>query len=82
MHPTHYQLPRSGRNVDPSSEKYKEAEKLIWELRANGKNGSKDVQPGTFGELLRQGTVHLRADAKGCGEDAHPAAQHNIEERG
>ncbi|OGM42780.1 hypothetical protein ABOM_009019 [Aspergillus bombycis] len=78
------QLPHSGPTVDQSSEKYKEAEKLIWELLASAsmwkvahapglarsvylgglldqpEHEGKEAQPGTFGELLRQGTVRLR----------------------
>lgn len=82
------QLQHSDPNLDRSSEKFKVAEKIIWELLANAsmwkvghahglahsiylgslldqpENEGKDSQPGTFGELLRQGTVHRRHTRK------------------
>ncbi|KAJ5156812.1 hypothetical protein N7492_009615 [Penicillium capsulatum] len=78
------QLPRSFSQTDPSSEKLKYAEKLIWEQLANAsmwkvthahdltysvhlgtlldmpENEGKDAAPGTFGELLRYGSVNLQ----------------------
>ncbi|KAJ5273077.1 hypothetical protein N7478_008202 [Penicillium angulare] len=77
-------LPYSGPDADPTSEKYKDAEDMIWDLLANAtmwkiyhaknltltphlgilldlpENEGKDALPGSFGELLRYGTLHLR----------------------
>lgn len=77
-----YELLKLRRDVDPESEDYKEAYKLVWRLLArssmqkvtHGKgmthtphlgklwddNEGTDCASGTFGELLRWGTVHLR----------------------